>query len=629
MYDQSIVSQPAAKTSKSTKKSSKSKARGGKAKKDDPVEVGSQIDQESNDVQQLEMPKPKQATRGRKRLSNEMSEDEQGREDMDSVQPEPPSKRRATKSRDSVQQSTVNDNAPAEIVMPDEPALKAEPKKSRKGTKKGGTSVRKASRISATSKAPLRSHEPDDVDIEAALSEIDAALEADLKRHASDDSENQVAEANRDQSLRHSLDKSKSRKRSTTASIAPVRAPRESTDNVEDSRPEERLNAHNDPDEVKSEESEMPSSQTKLPKPASKQKGTRNRKSQSEDIPSQSESAARISGHFSTVEGTSPGLEHHDSFVSVEIRVRDPAEESDVEPASKPAPKKASKKKGTGKTKKNVKATKVAAERAESESEEETHGAEFVDERTTSEVQSTVEKSEEDTRPNAEEEVLHHESNRQSGVRRSSKVPPKTVKRYSDIPLEQKGALSIARSSLAHERDAMRDDAVKADKRPSSALSPAAPAQKSTPSPSPQSSDAENHPPSTRPSASRPPVLSPPKPQTVRVPLAASTPSMSPSKRQANTGYLNTLYPWTPVDIEKILFAGTDDKENADLNGILDWAKADLTSPEKKMTVEEWISWNAKNGEERLKRECERLVSLFEKEGGRAMRALEGIECID
>jgi hypothetical protein len=47
------------------------------------------------------------------------------------------------------------------------------------------------------------------------------------------------------------------------------------------------------------------------------------------------------------------------------------------------------------------------------------------------------------------------------------------------------------------------------------------------------------------------------------------------------------------------------------------------------MTVEEWIYWHARNGEEKLKRECERLVSQFEKEGARAMRALEGIECID
>jgi hypothetical protein len=83
------------------------------------------------------------------------------------------------------------------------------------------------------------------------------------------------------------------------------------------------------------------------------------------------------------------------------------------------------------------------------------------------------------------------------------------------------------------------------------------------------------------------------------------------------------------VDIDEVLFGESSDKENADLVGLLNGAKADLTSPENRMTVEEWIRWNAKNGEERLKRECERLVSQFEKEGDRAMRRLEAIECID
>jgi hypothetical protein len=71
------------------------------------------------------------------------------------------------------------------------------------------------------------------------------------------------------------------------------------------------------------------------------------------------------------------------------------------------------------------------------------------------------------------------------------------------------------------------------------------------------------------------------------------------------------------------------DKENTGLQSALGNLKGELETPEKKMTVEEWIMWNAKNGEERLKRECERLVGQFEKEGARAMRALEGIECVD
>ena len=83
------------------------------------------------------------------------------------------------------------------------------------------------------------------------------------------------------------------------------------------------------------------------------------------------------------------------------------------------------------------------------------------------------------------------------------------------------------------------------------------------------------------------------------------------------------------MDIDEALYGEASDKENADLSGLFNGMKRGLTSPEKKMTVEEWIMWNAKNGEERLKRECERLVGKFKKEGSRGMQRLEAIECID
>jgi len=54
-----------------------------------------------------------------------------------------------------------------------------------------------------------------------------------------------------------------------------------------------------------------------------------------------------------------------------------------------------------------------------------------------------------------------------------------------------------------------------------------------------------------------------------------------------------------------------------------------LTSPEKKMTVEEWIHHNAQMAEEKLKNECERMVGAFESEGTRAMHAIEGVECVE
>ena len=64
------------------------------------------------------------------------------------------------------------------------------------------------------------------------------------------------------------------------------------------------------------------------------------------------------------------------------------------------------------------------------------------------------------------------------------------------------------------------------------------------------------------------------------------------------------------------------------LEQVVKEVKARLTSPEKQMSVEEWICFNARQGEGKMREECERLVSIFETEGGKAMRALEGIECL-
>lgn len=149
-----------------------------------------------------------------------------------------------------------------------------------------------------------------------------------------------------------------------------------------------------------------------------------------------------------------------------------------------------------------------------------------------------------------------------------------------------------------------------------------------SPTPSPQSSNAENAPPSSLPSQRRPPLsqLSPSKTQTIRIPLAASTPTASPSKRNI-ASKLETTCTWTSVDIENIFLGspGPDGKSGR----LFGETQMVLTSPEKRMTVEEWILHNAKEAEERLRSECERLVGRFEGEGVRALRALEGIVCIE
>ncbi|MCJ1287930.1 hypothetical protein MMC26_007282 [Xylographa opegraphella] len=154
-----------------------------------------------------------------------------------------------------------------------------------------------------------------------------------------------------------------------------------------------------------------------------------------------------------------------------------------------------------------------------------------------------------------------------------------------------------------------------------------------SPTPSPHSSDAENQPPSSRPSQQRPPLFetSPSMIQAKLIPLVVSTPNTSPS-RQNKSCMVQTSFHWATVDIENILLGSPKPARSLSLSlshisG--DVMKDCLSSPEQKMTVEEWIQFNAKRGEEDLRVECERLVGRFEGEGNRALRTLEGVICKD
>jgi hypothetical protein len=178
------------------------------------------------------------------------------------------------------------------------------------------------------------------------------------------------------------------------------------------------------------------------------------------------------------------------------------------------------------------------------------------------------------------------------------------------------------------------------------------PHRTTTPISSPNSSDVENKPPSSRPASARPPL------SVQRIPLAAGTPNrqllLSPSKRPINGG-LKSALPWSPTDLENVFLnspvkrnlglsetaAAADIAHTLHMKGVdiehlnsstrlkevVTKVKGALKSEEKQMTVEQWVRWNAQVGEERLRRECEGLVMVFEKEGGRALRCLEGVEC--
>lgn len=98
----------------------------------------------------------------------------------------------------------------------------------------------------------------------------------------------------------------------------------------------------------------------------------------------------------------------------------------------------------------------------------------------------------------------------------------------------------------------------------------------------------------------------------------------SPSKRNVVAG-LHSTTPWAAVDLDAVFGTphGAADKENG-VQRFLKQGK-DLTSPEKGMTVEEWVYFNAGEADKKLKLECETMVSRFESEGTKAINVLEGL----
>ncbi|KAL4895793.1 hypothetical protein BDV59DRAFT_144371 [Aspergillus ambiguus] len=563
VMDQDIAPQASTKT-KATKKSSKSKLKTSRSKKEDPVETGSQMSVVEPELIPQNAPKPKR-TRGRKRTSDDVEEEEQGSRDAELFeQPERPSKKRATKTRNSAQQSVQGYESVAESEQ-DHSILQEENKKSRGTGKKRGRKPSSAS----TSKSASVSRGPRD-------SEIDAALEADLEAN---EAESVDAQPKSEPRKKTSSAKSKTKKKQKATPDPETVVSMD--DQAEDEIPDDMYNGPEDEVDVVEE-------------PTQKKKSTKGSKSRSSNNLEDGQESL----------GTTKS-----ERMSPEVQAQEPRSDSEQEPVNKSTKKGSKKKASAEKSKKSRKADKAAAEPSTSE--------EVPERQAEQRTYEDVDRMEEENPESQQDRDVKQEPPR----RRSSKVPPKTAQRYSDIPHERLYARSLAGSRSSGARSVLGET-----NQDHEAVSPLPSASKSTSSLSPQSSDAENHPPSMKPVA-RPHVASSPSKQPVRIPMAPSTPS--PSKQNANRGGLNTSHPWKPIDIDELILANPSDPENFDFSSALSNIKGDLTSPEKKMSVEEWIQWNAKNGEQRLKRECERLVGQFEREGARAMRVLEGIECID
>jgi hypothetical protein len=123
--------------------------------------------------------------------------------------------------------------------------------------------------------------------------------------------------------------------------------------------------------------------------------------------------------------------------------------------------------------------------------------------------------------------------------------------------------------------------------------------------------------------------------------LLVGTPKKTPTHLRENDNAANPD-PWQPIDIDS--FFGSAQEVGGFMNDILVDAGLDdivaaggtaedlqaavlagLTESEKQMTIEKWVLYNAKRGEEKLRVACEKQMVAFEAEVSRARAVLESI----
>ncbi|KAL8403785.1 hypothetical protein RB594_008878 [Gaeumannomyces avenae] len=611
------VTTTASKKTTRTRKAPASKARRTKAKKDEPVEIHEDVDAQDVDMPPPPPPKP---ARGRKRASDAV-------EDSVLTNAEAPApKKRATRTRGSQNPnaSVVSITSQADVEMQDadaRPKATATKKraattaktKSRKAsaTSAMSTSVMSISVMSTTSTASLHAGDVDD--------ELERQLQADLDRPLTDE---------------------------------------------EDLAGPSGLGGKNDPVEA--------------PKPKGK-------KAVAKKVPVR-ESRDEANADYAMFDPAP--AEPNDTSVDAEFEALEAEVSAAPQPQELAVPKKG-RKPAVRKVSKQVKKAKEPEPEPEMVMEPEVEQSEPA-----RKPSLTADQLEDDP----DVEVFHdasevHESStatvvqqeappakrgrgrpKKSTASRASTSSQQSRLSTAPVPESKRSSLATAEPTRAQEPETTKGSAAAVASKPRATKAPVAvsppPAQKPMPIPpsasrqlppppatpsakqaalspsqSPQSSDAENQPPSSRAAAGtvmKKVVLAPSSTQQHHVYDVASTPvragTASPSKRfQGNPrtiGGLQSTTPWTEVDLD-LVFAehGLDgDERDANKENGLDSAAtrfvakgSDLTSPEKRMTVEEWIYYNAGQAEKRLRQECEALVSSFEREGSRAMRVLEEI----
>ena len=659
------------KGAKSGRGSMKTKAKSSRIRQEESQITSSFIEPEDDDFEVKIAASPAPITNSKKRKSDEIS---LGNNDESVLQPKTkdpqsqlPSKRqRRTRASSSVtqtrtepppslpQESEVSGPMTDAEEMPPPPGF-ASKKKGRGGRKRASSTARKASSASIASKASLRANVPDDEDIEA-------ALEAELDRPLTDE-EGDLEPVEIEKPKTRRLTRSKPGAKKGMASVAPTRRGTRASsvtvaepsmavhypslengadDNLEvengsaeqlapdvapvDSSSEEKLKKdkrsrkppleQSDP-EHHFEEAKEAIISTNQEKTQDASQATRPQRPKGRKASRQISAHATQSSNMMT---HNDGVDHvsdiGSSIIDTQTARDDSGHETDASVIKQTRPKRGAKKAPT--VAKKGKGRKKAAP-------------------TNEDSVAALQMEKKDTQADKDDEkMLNVTANHAEGAETNASAiePPEEKTEEIEAKISRKSEDKAGKDKTAI-RDMSNaaspgriDAAVELQDTP---ISLPAPSMHSTPRPvlSSQSSDAENQPPSSRPSALRPPlaIQSPSKSQIIRVPLAI-TPTASPSR--GNFSKLQSAIPWTAVDLEHV-FQGTPtaEKENNPftIHNLHGGAKNILTSPEKKLTVEEWIHFNAQRGEEKLRNECERLVGNFEKEGVRALRTLEGIEC--
>lgn len=674
------------KVTKAKKSSSKSDGKAAKAGGEESMQASSFVEPEDDDFEVKVAQEQTKPRRGTKRKSEEVQEDRETTfmNGVDASSIAPPAKKRSTRTRagsaqpESKVATTSGDADDHDAQMADAATMPPPPPVSKKagktGRKRASSNIRKASATSTASMASLRAF-PDDDDIEA-------ALEADLDRPLTDD-EADIEPPPGTLPRTRRLTRIRPISRNGPASTAPTRRTTR-TSAITDTAGENFQNEPTPEEEPEQQpgQEKAKHSKTKTTKAAQSRQVSRKR---TQPADPDTESSTTTSGNMiqdfrgqeeeeqASIRGTrsrqasrqapldkpqaleapppDPSIEYptvnHDSPVvnGLDLVSRgvddESGNETDASIASQGLKKRGRKKAtGAGKKAKAGKKPGMMSRNIEDIVQPETTVQVVIVQPVPSE-KAAVEEPAETTENGIEDKAalkkgpkkktakpIKAKTTKSKLVTVPSSPPASQMSEpWTDQPLGESTPVQPTRTNIATFTPI---EAALIAPPPQTAT----PEKKALPEPasthrtprlavSPQSSDAENQPPSSRPSETRPPldILSPSKSQTVRVPLAASTPTASPSRR--NISKLQTSMPWTAVDLEKFLLASP----NAEKENVAEAFGAEMTSPEKKLTVEEWIYRNARKGEKKLRNECERLVGRFEGEGVRALKTLEGIRC--